>query len=155
MNIFRSMDISASALTVQRFRMDIIGENLANATNTRTAEGGPYRRKHVRVEERKVAPNSFAGHLQRVLGGAPTTAMLGGARVVKVGEDPEHINPMRRVYDPAHPDADIDGYVLYPNVDIEKEMTDALVANRVYEANITMLNNFKSMALRALDVGKG
>jgi len=152
MNIFRAMDTSASALTVQRFRLDVIGQNLSNATTTRTENGQPYRRRFVRVEERSsVPPNSFAAEYRRRLGEPVPTAMLGGARVVSVGEDP---SAFRLVYDPSHPDALEDGYVRYPNVDIEKEMTDALVANRVYEANITMLNNFKSMAMRALDIGR-
>ena len=152
MNIFRSMDISASALTTQRFRLDVIGQNLASATNTRTETGEPYRRRFIRVQERaNVPPNSFAAEFRRRLGEASPTSMLGGTRVTSVGEDP---SAFRLVYDPGHPDAMEDGYVRYPNVDIEKEMADALVANRVFEANITMLNNFKSMAMRALDIGR-
>ncbi|MCL2030404.1 MAG: flagellar basal body rod protein FlgC [Oscillospiraceae bacterium] len=146
MNIFRSMEISASALTAQRYRMDVIGENVANATTTRTADGTPYRRKFTVFEEKR-QPYLFSEWLQvsqERIGGA-------GVRVVDMGEDR---SPFRLVFDPGHPDANEDGYVEYPNVDIEKEMVDFISATRSYEANITVLNNFKSMAMKAMEVGR-
>jgi flagellar basal-body rod protein FlgC len=144
------MDISASALTAQRFRMDIIGENINNATNTRTENGQPYRRKTVVFQERPSAGLPFSRHLQnsRFRLGNLTP---GGVRVTRVIEDP---SDFKLKYEPGHPDADEEGYVRLPNVDMEKEMVDFLVATRSYEANITALNNFKSVAMRALEIGK-
>lgn len=146
MNIFRSMDISASALTAQRYRMDVIGENIANATTTRTADGTPYRRKYVVFQE-KNEPYLFShwlGASQERVGGA-------GVRVVNQGEDQ---SPFKLVYDPSHPDANADGYVEYPNVDMEKEMVDMISATRSYEANITVLNNYRNIAMKALEIGR-
>lgn len=146
MNIFRSMSISASALTAQRFRMDVIGQNVANATTTRTADGTPYRRR-VAIFEEKQRPYLFSEWLQasqQRLGGA-------GVRAVDVGVDQ---SPFRLVYEPDHPDANDEGYVEYPNVDIEKEMVDFISASRSYEANITVLNNFKNMAMKAMEIGR-
>ncbi len=146
MNIFRSMEISASALTAQRYRMDVIGENVANATTTRTADGTPYRRKNVVFEEKQQG-YLFSDWLrvsQERIGGA-------GVRVVDMVEDQ---SPFKLVYEPEHPDANAEGYVAYPNVDIEKEMVDFIAASRSYEANITVMNNFKNIARKALEIGK-
>jgi flagellar basal-body rod protein FlgC len=146
MNIFRSMEISASALTAQRYRMDVITENVAQATTTRTEDGTPYRRKFTVFEEKR-QPYRFSEWLkvsQERIGGA-------GVRVVDMGEDQ---SPFKLVYEPEHPDANEDGYVEYPNVDIEKEMVDFISATRSYEANITVLNNFKSMAMKAMEIGR-
>ncbi len=146
MNFFRSMDISASALTAQRYRMDIIGENVANATTTRTAEGGPYRRKYVVMETRQPG-SSFADLLKR-----SEQSIAGGVRITATREDP---TPFKLVYDPTHPDAQADGFVRMPNVDLEREVVDMISATRSYEANITVINNFKAMASRALQIGRG
>lgn len=146
MNIFRSMDISASALTAQRYRMDVIGENIANATTTRTADGTPYRRKYTIFEER-TQPYQFSDWLQvsqERIGGA-------GVRVIDMGEDQ---SPFKLVYDPTHPDANEDGYVEYPNVDLEKEMVDFIAATRSYEANITAINNYRNIAMKALELSR-
>ena len=146
MNIFRSMDISASALTAQRFRMDVIGENIANATTTRTSRGEPYRRKYAVFEERS-DPYLFSDWLrlyQERIGG-------GGVRVTKVREDP---GPFKLVYDPGHPDANESGYVEYPNVDLEKEMVDFIAATRSYEANVTAINNYRNIAMKALELSR-
>ena len=172
MNIFRAMDISGSALTAQRYRMDIIGENIANADSTRTADGATYRRKNVIFQER---PMSFAGHMQIAVSNtavsrarahhyddsrsyAPTLASRrlsatggGGVRVISQVESEQ---PFKLVYDPVHPDADEEGYVQYPNVDIEREMVDFISATRSYEANITAINNFKNVAMKALEIGR-
>jgi flagellar basal-body rod protein FlgC len=145
MNIFRSMEIAASGMSAQRYRMEIIGENVANATTTRTADGEAYRRKFVVFEE-KSAPYHFRDWFTL----ARNRAMGRGVRVVEQGEDQ---SPFKLVYEPEHPDADEDGYVAYPNVDIEKEMIDMIAASRSYEANLTVLNNFKSMAMKALEIG--
>jgi flagellar basal-body rod protein FlgC len=150
MRIFRSMDISASALTAQRFRMDIIGENMANATNSRTENGQPYRRKAVVFQERPASGMPFSKFLQhsRFRLGNLTP---GGVRVTRVIEDP---SDFKLKYDPTHPDANEEGYVEMPNVDLEKEMVDMLVATRSYEANITALNNFKATAMKAIEIGR-
>ncbi len=146
MNFFRSMNISASALTAQRYRMDVIGENIANATTTRTADGTPYRRKYTVFEER-TQPYLFSEWLQvsqERIGGA-------GVRVIDMGEDQ---SPFKLVYDPSHPDANEDGYVEYPNVDLEKEMVDFIAATRSYEANITAINNYRNIAMKALELSR-
>lgn len=147
---FSSFDVSASALTAQRFRMDVIASNIANAQSTRAqlvdGQWVPYRRKLV-VMEPKNQP-SFAGILQSKLA-AGTEAQ--GVKVTRVTEDPSEF---KRVYDPEHPDADAEGYVLMPNVDIVKEMVDFLASSRAYEANITALNASKSMFMKALEIGR-
>jgi flagellar basal-body rod protein FlgC len=178
MNIFRAMDISGSALTAQRYRMDIIGENIANADTTRTADGTPYKRKNVVFQER---PMAFSDHMQiavsnssypplrthhynsgsksfaesmiqdRITNRFKGVAGTGGVRVI---DQTESEQPFKRVYDPVHPDADEDGYVLYPNVDIEREFVDFMSATRSYEANVTAINNFKNIAMKALEIGR-
>lgn len=141
MGFFSSMDISASALTAERFRLDVIAENIANMNTTRTAEGGPYRRKVVSFEQ---IEKPFAAYLDDSFKGA-------GVRVNAVNTDN---SPFKLVYDPNHPDANEDGYVEMPNVDIVTEMIDMISASRAYEANITALNSFKNIAMRALEIGK-
>lgn len=134
MQIFRAMQISASGLTAERFRMDLIANNIANVNTTRTAHGGPYRRKTA----------VFAEKLEAARGA--------GVRVLSVSED--RTEP-RLVFEPEHPDADELGYVAYPNVNIVQEMVDLITATRAYEANVTALNASKSMFLKALEIGRG
>lgn len=143
-------DISASALTAQRFRMDVISSNIANAETTRAefvdGEWVPYKRKLVVMEPKN--QQSFAQMLQGEVSkqqGAP------GVKVTEVVEDP---SPLKRVYNPEHPDSDEEGYVMMPNVDIVKEMVDMISATRSYEANITVLNSSKSMFMKALEIGR-
>ena len=130
MGYLDSLNITGSALTAERFRTDIIMQNLANQNTTRTAEGGPYVRKQVVLRE---------------------NALDGGVYVEEVVESQ---NPLVPVYDPDHPDADEDGYVMMPNVNSAEEMVDLMAATRAYEANVTALNIAKSMALKALEIGK-
>jgi flagellar basal-body rod protein FlgC len=145
MSLFNSLRISASGLTAERLRLDVIADNLANVNTTRTAAGGPYRRKVAVLEER---PIGFAD----LLGVQPTLATgRGGVRVAAIVED---ANPPQRVYNPGHPDADPDGYVLMPNVNVVTEMVDMITATRAYEANVTAMNAAKQMALRTLDIGR-
>jgi len=145
MSFLRSLNISASGLTAQRFRMDVISQNIANADTTRTEDGGPYRRKTVVFTAREGnAP--FAQILSQT--SAPGA---GGVAVSQLAEDP---SDFKLVYDPGHPDADDGGYLRLPNVDMAKEMVDMMSATRSYEANITVLNAVKMMASRALDIGK-
>lgn len=145
MSFFKSMNISSSALTAQSVRMDTIAENIANANTTRTADGQPYRRKIVTFAQAE--SSSFAQHLNNYLNGSSG----GGVTVRSIETDQ---SPFKLVYDPDHPDADENGYVSMPNVDITKEMVDMISATRSYEANVTALNAFKNIAMKALEIGK-
>ncbi len=144
MSLLDSMKITGSALTAERFRMDVVLQNLANISTTRTQDGGPYRRRQVVFQERDV---NFADTLhsasQRVSGG--------GVRVATIVESQADLLP---VYDPTHPDANEDGYVMYPNVNATEERIDLLAASNAYEANLTALGIVKSLALKALEIGK-
>lgn len=149
MSMFSAFNISASGLTAQRYRMDIISENVANANTTRTEDGTPYRRKIVTFEE-KGGQTSFS----RVLGKAAYGHGYTGQGVKVTGVYEDHETEMNMVYDPSHPDADENGYVTYPNVNIVTEMTNMIDASRAYEANATALNASKSMALQGLQIGR-
>lgn len=138
------MNISASALTAQRQRLDIISENIANIDTTRTENGGPYRRKMVVFQEN--GQDSFKNVLN-----SKRRIQKGGVRVTEIVEDQREFKP---VYDPEHPDADENGYVLMPNVELIKETVDAMTASRSYDANVTAFNTMKLMAQKALEVGK-
>ena len=149
MKLTNGFDASSSALTAQRFRMDIISSNIANAETTRgelvNGQFEPYKRKLAVMEP--INPK-FADVLNRELSGANTA---GGVKVSKVVEDR---TPPKLVYNPSHPDADTDGYVKMPNVDVLKEMVDMISATRAYEANVTALNATKSMFIKALEIGR-
>ena len=139
-------DISASGLTAERQRLDIASENIANSNTTRTESGGPYRRKMVVLQE--VPSTSFRSKFNSLLN---RTASKGGVRVTEIVEDQRDLQP---VYNPDHPDANEEGYVMMPNVDLVKETVDGMSATRAYEANITAFNAMKLMAQRAIDIGK-
>jgi flagellar basal-body rod protein FlgC len=148
--MWNSFQISASALTAQRLRMDVIASNIANAETTRAqyVDGRwvPYQRKLVVMEPAK--PNrSFKSVFDKSL----RQPVGQGVKVTKITHDAE---PFKRVYMPTHPDADESGYVLMPNVDLLKEQVDLLGAVRSYEANVTALNASKSMFMKALEIGK-
>jgi flagellar basal-body rod protein FlgC len=149
MNISHSLEISASGLTAERLRMDVISENLANINTTRTADGTPYRRKHVIFESDESGSASFASSLLRACGGDITG---GGVRVAAIEKDN---GPFKRVYDPGHPDAGPDGYVLMPNVEPVMEMVDLITATRAFDAGVTAIGAAKQMQQKALDIGKG
>jgi flagellar basal-body rod protein FlgC len=143
------MDISGSALTAQRLRMDVIAENIANVETTRTEDGEPYRRKRVIMEPRNA---DFAAMLEeRASGAAPKESVTGGVRVTEIAEDQADF---KLKYDPTHPDADENGYVRQPNVDLTQEMVDMISAYRSYQANVTAFNAYKDMAVRALEIGR-
>ena len=146
MSFLDSFDISASGLTAERQRLDIDAENLANTNTTRTESGGTYRRKMVVLQE--IPQTSFRSRFNSILN---RTASKGGVQVTEIVEDQRDLNP---VYNPDHPDADEDGYVMMPNVDPVKETIDGMSATRSYEANITAFNAMKLMAQKALDIGK-
>jgi flagellar basal-body rod protein FlgC len=146
MGLFDAFDISASALTAERLRMDVTAENLANAQTTRTAAGGPYRRKEV-VLESVGGESSFGTKLSAAMGavsGAP-----GGVKAAAIVEDS---TPGKRVYDPSHPDANAQGYVTMPNVDTVTEMVDLIGSSRAYEANVTAMQDAKQMFAKTLDI---
>ncbi|MCK9478799.1 MAG: flagellar basal body rod protein FlgC [Firmicutes bacterium] len=145
MGFLNSMNISGSALTAQRLRMDVIAENIANANTTRTATGQPYRRRLVLFGERN-AKLPFSDYLSTA-----QSAVGKGVRVTQIIEDE---SPMKIMYDPSHPDCDENGYVRMPNVDTVKEMIDMMSATRSYEANVTAINAFKNMAMKSFDIGK-
>ena len=146
MGMFTSFDINASGMTAQRYRMDIISENIANANTTRTKDGTPYRRKVVTFEE-KGSHTPFA----HVLNQARDKYSGSGVKVTGVYEDTW--TEMNKVYDPSHPDADENGYVTYPNVDTVTEMVNLIDASRSYEANATAFESSKSIAMQGLNIG--
>lgn len=147
MRIFRAMEASASALTAERLRMDLIANNLANINTTRDANGEPFRRRYAVQAERS---ETFKEILGRESGKAAAEPGA-GVRVTAIMEDRA---PFKLKYDPAHPDADETGMVRLPNVDLLNEITDMMVSTRVYEANVTAFNAAKAMAMRALDIGR-
>ena len=148
MGMFSAFDINASGMTAQRYRKDINSENGANANTTRTADGSPYRRKVVAFME-KSGQTSFGQALGRAAYSHGYTGT--GVKVSGVYED--HVTEMNKVYDPSHPDADDDGYVTGPNVNIITEMTNMIDASRAWEANSTAFNGSKSIALKGLELG--
>lgn len=147
MGMFTSFDVNASGLTAQRYRMDIISENVANAQTTRTEDGTPYRRKVVTFAE-KDGQTPF----RDVLNEARDNYTGKGVKVDSVVEDTWTESNM--VYDPSHPDADENGYVMYPNVNIITEMTNLIDASRAYEANATAFTASKAMAMKGLEMAQ-
>ena len=144
MSLLSSLGVSASALTAERVRLELISENLANVYTTRTPPGGPYRRKVVAFATRD---GGFASLLARFTRrGEPAR----GVQVAGIYEDPR---PFKRVYAPDHPDAGPDSYVLLPNVDIVEEMVNLIAATRAYEANVTAFNTTKALIQSALSIG--
>lgn len=146
MGLFQAFDISASGMTAERFRMDTIAQNIANVNTTRTEDGTPYRRKIVTFAEREATP--FSAYYQSL--SAKTVG--NGVKVTSVVEDTETDFMME--YDPAHPDADENGYVSYPNVNTVTEMTNLIDSSRAYEANTTAFEASKGMVQAALQIGK-
>lgn len=148
MSFLSSLNISASAMTAQRMRLDIVSENVSNMDTTRTEDGTPYRRKLVVLEAK--TDNSFKRAMMKAAG-VSTQSGVGGVRVSQIIEDQSALKP---VYNPDHPDAGEDGYVMMPNVDLIKETVDGMSATRSYEANLTAFNAVKLMATKALEIGK-
>lgn len=153
MSILSTLSVSASGMTAERLRMDVIADNLANVNTTRTPEGGAYRRKQVLLASNG---NGFNAILSRLTGGGGAAAAPGldGVRVVEVRADrrPEAV---RRVYNPGHPDARPDGYVEMPAISTVTEMVDMMSASRAYEANVAAVQTAKQMAMKALEIGRG
>lgn len=146
MSFFGALDTSASALTAQRLRMDVISQNMANVDTTRTEDGTPYKRKTVTFEEIGQRSN-FSNFLDKAMNSEAGY----GVRVRQIAEDK---TPGAREYDPSHPDADKDGYVTKPNVNVVTEMVNMISANRSYEANVTAITTTKAMINKTLEIGK-
>jgi flagellar basal-body rod protein FlgC len=142
MDLFSAMKVSASGLSLQRTRMNVVSSNLANASTTRTPEGGPYQRKEVIVEARPLFEQQFG------------SALADAVRTAEVAQVRSDASAPRMVFDPSHPDADENGYVAMPNVNIVEEMVDMMNASRGYEANATAVQTAKTMAQRAIEIGK-
>ena len=139
MRVFHSMNVAGSSLTAHRLWMDVISENLANVNTTRSAEGGPYQRRVPVFAERlaqELDPHSASG----------------GVKVTAIQRDPL---PPRLEYMPEHPDANEEGYVAYPNVNVVREMADMMVASRAYEANLSVVTSAEGMWNSALEVLRG
>jgi flagellar basal-body rod protein FlgC len=156
--LFRGLDIASSGLSAQRRRIEVVASNIANAETTRTAEGGPYRRRHVELAAGPVAGEQWPGVVRA--GESPVRIRAGevpgmgegrelGVAVQNVWEDPTE-GPM--VYDPSHPDADETGYVRYPNVRVTDELVTMMEARRLYEANATVFDAVKAMLRRATEI---
>ena len=151
MAFLTSMNIVGSGLTAQQLRLDVVSENITNMNTTRTEGGGAYRRKMV-VFQAQDGRDPFRHALAvRSLSSNAGYETAGGVRVTEIAEDE---SAMRMVYDPAHPDADENGYVEYPNVTLVKEVTDAMAATQAYAANVTALNSLKTVVGKALEIGK-
>jgi len=136
-----ALEISATGLAAQRIRLNVVAENLANAETTRTADGGPYRRKLV----------VFGAEAADTFGAALDAAGASSVKVLSIEESGE---PARMIHQPSHPDANAEGYVMLPNVNPLLEMVDLLAASRAYEANVTAVQAAKSMANKALEIGR-
>ena len=172
MSFLKSLNISGSALTAQRLRLDIVSENISNIDTTRTENGGPYRRKVVAFQP--IGEDNFKSALEAAIDRAHGSRL--GLRCyhrhidhtnhfhyrgqtprehgVKVADIIEDDTPFKTIYDPTHPDANEYGYVELPNVELIKEVVDAMSASRSYEANVTAINAVKLMASKALEIGR-
>lgn len=148
MSFFDTLNTSATALTAQSLRMDIISQNMANVDTTRTADGGAYKRKTVIFKEIGDNKNNFQNIFNKTLN---KNQRLAGVKVEKIVEDDTE-GP--KEYNPTHPDADENGYVTKSNVNVVEEMVNMISANRAYEANITSVNLTKSMISKTLEIGK-
>ena len=154
MAFLSSMNIVASGLTAQQLRLDVVAENVTNSTTTRTEGGGAYRRKMV-VFRSETGRDTFRKAMAKAAYGmAPNKGFdtIGGVRVTQIVEDEE--TPMKMVYDPTHPDADEQGYLELPNVDMVMEMADAMAASRAFASNVTAFNTLKSVISSGLEIGR-
>ena len=145
MALFTGMNSNSSGMSAERLRLDVISENIANANTTRTKEGGPYVRKNVIFTEKVSTADSFGEVINRTNRGIGN-----GVKVTAITKDTD--TDMNLVYEPSHPDADENGYVLYPNVNIVTEMTDLIDASRAFEANTTAFEASKNVASRGLSI---
>ncbi len=145
MDFMTAIDIGASALNAERTNMNIISMNLANVKTTRTEQGGPYRRKTTIMAAQDI-DDPFSKHMKGAL-----DRELKGVRVMHVATDSR---PMKRVYEPGHPDADQEGFVAYPDINVVEEMASLMTAQRGYEANVTTIDTVKAMYTKALEISR-
>ncbi|MBQ7617315.1 MAG: flagellar basal body rod protein FlgC [Desulfovibrio sp.] len=145
MDFMTALDISASGLSADRTRINTIAMNLANAKTTRTPHGGPYRRRTV-VQAATAVDDPFSVHMRSAL-----DREVQGVRVLGIQQD---TRPLRGVYEPSHPDANKEGYVFYPDINVVEEMANLMTAQRNYEANVTTVEAIKGMYNKALEIGK-
>jgi flagellar basal-body rod protein FlgC len=145
--LFTSINTSGSGLSAEQLRMDVISNNIANVNSTRTEAGGPYRRQKAVFMAKEPQFIIDMGPFVR----APVWRIGQGVRTVGIDTDD---SPLRKEYQPTHPDADKDGYVLMPNVNIVVEMTDMIEATRAYEANVTAMRSAKQMMMKSLEIGR-
>ena len=146
MSFFKAMDISSSGLAAQRLRMNVLNSNLANVQSTKgEADGGPYRRRDV-VFSAEPQGDKFEDFINGSSG-----SQLNAVKVLQIHKDP---GPPRTVFDPSHPEANADGYVDMPNIQVMTEMVNLITAQRAFEANATALDDSKQMALKALEIGR-
>ncbi len=158
MNIFNIFGISGSGMGAQRSRMSVVAGNMANAETTRTSEGGPYQRRNVLFQ---AIPMPTVGTFSTVLATTSAKHFSGGVRdqagsiqSIRVAGIQESSRPPRKVYDPQHPDADTEGYVAYPDINVMEEMVDLLSASRSYQANLTAFGATKTLVRRLLEMGR-
>lgn len=149
MGMFDTFSINASGLTAQRYRMDVISQNVANANTTRTEDGTPYVRQIVTFAEKQ---GNHAANFSTIFGERAERFKANGVKVSGTYNDTS--TEGNKVYDPSHPDADENGYVTYPNVNIITEMTNLIDASRAYEANATAFDSYKAMAMKGLSMGQ-
>ncbi len=153
MAFLSSMNIVASGMTAQQLRLDVISENITNSNTTRTEGGGAYRRKMV-VFEAETGRDEFRKVMAKAANGMVPNEGYGNAGGVKVTAIVEDPSDLKMVYDPTHPDADENGYVAMPNVDMVKETTDAMAATQAYSANVTAFNALKTVVAKGLEIGR-
>jgi flagellar basal-body rod protein FlgC len=149
MGLFDAIDVTGSGLSAERLRMDVTSENLANAQTTKGADGQPYRRKTVVLQSAGTAGSSFGAVLGAAMGRGPGSSPVQGVQVAGIVAD---ATPLKRIYDPGHPDADKNGYVTMPNVNTVTEMTDLISSSRAYEADVTAMQTAKQMFSKTLDI---
>ena len=142
-----ALEISTSALTAQKIRMNVIADNIANVDTTKTPDGGPYRKKTVVIQTKEFLRGRGFNSALRGTGG-----VLGGVQVSAIAEDTS--TPLTKVYDPAHPQADANGFVYYPNVNMTEELVDLTQTSGAFETNVIVFNNTKSMMQTALEIGR-
>lgn len=145
MDFMTALDIGASALSAERTHMNIISMNLANVKTTRTPEGGPYRRKTVIMAAQEV-DSPFSKQMESAL-----DRELRGVRVMHVAQDKR---PLKSVYEPGHPDANAEGFVFYPDINVVEEMANMMTIQRNYEANVSTMDAIKTMYNKALELGR-
>jgi len=149
MGLFDAIDVAGTGLSAERLRMDVTAGNLANAQTTQGANGQPYRRREVVLQEAQADGQSFGAMLDTAVAGGSSSSPANGVQVAGIVEDQ---TPPRRVYDPGHPDADAQGYVSLPNVNPVTEMVDLISASRSYEANVTSMQTAKTLFSKTLEL---